>query len=114
MRERLIDILVSKPYGHSSYEEFADYLLANGVIVPPCKAGDTVYKPIITDDTHKPAIWDITITQISIETGKLSNDAYAIGTICKSKSGESFNFDEIGKTVFLTREEAEKALEGRR
>ena len=24
-------------------ESIADYLLANGVIVPPCKAGDTVY-----------------------------------------------------------------------
>ena len=27
-----------------TYDEFhADYLLANGVIVPPCKVGDTVY-----------------------------------------------------------------------
>ena len=35
MRERLVDILKSKPYGYSSYEDFADYLLENGVIVAP-------------------------------------------------------------------------------
>ena len=82
-------------------------------IVPPCKVGDVVYKPIITDDTHEPAIWDITISQISIETGKLFDEAYAVGTICKSNSGESFDFKEIGKTVFLTKEEAEQALKER-
>lgn len=32
-REKLIDILMSKPYGHSTYEEMADYLIANGVTV---------------------------------------------------------------------------------
>lgn len=47
MRDRLIDILMSKPYGHSSYEEFADYLLAKGVVVLPCKVGETVYADII-------------------------------------------------------------------
>lgn len=34
-REKLIEILQAKPYGHSTYEEFADYLLANGVTVIP-------------------------------------------------------------------------------
>ena len=113
MRERLIELL-KKKYDHfcdqcgvnkdSHYiENLADYLLANGVVVPPCKVGDVVYQPIITDDTHEPAIWDITISQIL-------NDAYAIGSICKSNSGISFDFDEVGKTVFLTREEAEAKL----
>ena len=88
----------------------ADYLLKNGVLAPPCKVGDTVYKPIITDDTHEPAIWSIEITQISIKTGKLLNEGYAIGKICKGESGESFDFDDIGKTVFLTKEEAEQEL----
>jgi hypothetical protein len=119
MRDRLIELIKNaektfpKDKPVLDIEEFvADRLLANGVIVPPCKVGDVVYKPIITDDTHKPAIWDITIKQISIETGKILNDAYAIGTICKSKSAVSFDFDEIGKTVFLTRGEAEAKLKG--
>lgn len=115
MRDRLIELLTSgqppfNPLNPICISVLADHLLKNGVIVPPCKVGDVVYKPIITDDTHEPAIWDITITQISIETGKLLNECYAIGTICKSKSGESFDFSDIGKTVFLAKEEAEQAL----
>lgn len=53
-RERLVELL-NKKYDHfcdqcgmnkdSHYtESLADYLLANGVIVLPCKVGDTVYK----------------------------------------------------------------------
>ena len=34
MRDRMIYVLMSKPYGQCSYEDFADYLLANGVILP--------------------------------------------------------------------------------
>lgn len=32
-REKLIEVLKNKPYGYSTYEEFADYLLANGVTI---------------------------------------------------------------------------------
>lgn len=48
-REKLIDLIVSadislfgtgKPYA----EVYADHLLVNGVIVPPCREGDTIYK----------------------------------------------------------------------
>lgn len=54
-RERLIELLCSAPFGSKTFEQqyykstitkIADYLLANGVIVPPCKIGDTVYKVI--------------------------------------------------------------------
>ena len=54
-RERLIELLCSAPLGSKTFEQqyykstitkIADYLLANGVIVPPCKFGDTVYKVI--------------------------------------------------------------------
>jgi len=38
MTNRLIDILKNKPYGYSSYEDFADYLLENDVVdVIRCK-----------------------------------------------------------------------------
>ena len=44
-REKLIELIKSGglliPGGA---EKISDYLLANGVIVPPCKVGDTVYK----------------------------------------------------------------------
>ena len=52
-RERLIELIVDKenevaqeyPYTTDTFRirNVADYLLANGVIVPPCKVGDTVY-----------------------------------------------------------------------
>ena len=49
MRDRLIELLKSptEPWDYilckSNIEALADYLLANGVIVPPCNVGDTVY-----------------------------------------------------------------------
>lgn len=32
-REKLLNILQSQPYGYHTYDEMADYLIANGVIV---------------------------------------------------------------------------------
>ena len=54
-RERLVELLSGyyKEYAGGIFvfsipdeeaEEIADYLLANGVIVPPCKVGDMVYR----------------------------------------------------------------------
>lgn len=49
MKEKLINILIaaaSFPYGMDSRSEIellADYLIKKGVIVLPCKVGDTVY-----------------------------------------------------------------------
>lgn len=59
-RERLIELIIQadnecantincekcRAFGKGSEcvnHNIADYLLANGVILPPCKAGDTVY-----------------------------------------------------------------------
>ncbi len=50
-RERLIELLLEVDYAldkdgrgaRDSAEYIADYLLENGVIVLPCKVGDTVY-----------------------------------------------------------------------
>lgn len=33
-KEKIIEILQNKPYGYSSYEDFADFLIANGFIIP--------------------------------------------------------------------------------
>ena len=54
MRERLVELL--KNFADGTYtsngiivdgtrvDDVSDYLLANGVIVPPCKVGQTVYQ----------------------------------------------------------------------
>ena len=85
----------------------ADYLLASGVIVPPCKVGDTVF--MIKDEK----IYDGTVRFLRWESHKdrgvrsdmLANPTpyFAIGA----------SFDDFGKTVFLTKEEAERALKER-
>ncbi len=105
MRERLIDILKNKPYGYSSYEDFADHLLANGVIVPPCKVGDTVWlKSLNRQHTE----WGIIEGKISMIQQKV--DKSWKFRVTKNRSVQDYTVDSIGKTIFLTREEAEKAL----
>ena len=104
-RQRLIDLMIeakrTDPETGSFTEYLADYLISNGVVVLPCKVGDIVYVcyeeiPII----HKKQICLI-ICQHSYGKPQLEfhcTDFYI------------FYGEEIGKTVFLTRKEAEKAL----
>ena len=77
----------------------ADYLIDNGVIVPPCKVGDTVYIPYLSTVIEKKVC--------SIVVQKPFFTVYCGGTSLR------FSKEDFGKTVFLTREEAEKALEER-
>lgn len=89
-------------------EAIADYLLANGVICPPCKVGDTLYD-LITVDTEK----ELNVNEILCGTAQgFSFDGKTIW-ISASYTNCMFYYhrsNEIGKTVFLSREEAEKAL----
>ena len=89
MREKLIEMIQHSVGGCARYwaEIIADGLLANGVIVPPCKVGDTVYQ---TDGAR-------------IYSSKIRNIIY---------STDSIDFDEsaIGESIYLTKEQAEKAL----
>lgn len=106
MREKLIEMLneaFEKQYkkrGLLTANHTADHLLENGVIVPPCKVWDTVY--IISDYTNE--ILDRLIIEIIIK-----KDGY--GFIFDTQS--SWSDTDIGKTVFLTREEAEAELNKR-
>ena len=81
-------------------------------IVPPCKVGDTVYMPWEWNGTKGVAI--LTVTHIitdclhSYVKAPLYSDDEEYS--CKYSNGR-FSFDDFGKIVFLTREEAERALE---
>ena len=80
----------------------ADHLLANGVIVPPCKVGDTVYSCI--GRPYK-------VEKITI---KRDQDHMTI-VLDSALSGRLIVYEnDFGQIVFLTREEAEKALAERR
>ena len=84
----------------------ADHLLKNGVIVPPCKVGDTVWFELY-GQIESAVIYHCTY-ELS-HRGCLLSGAYAKDTRGLELS---FNANSIGKAVFLTREEAEQALKG--
>ena len=75
------------------------------LVVPPCKVGDTVYEV-----TSRKTISEYRVKAIRVELfcTFIEWDIVA-GFVDKSILGVPVN--EIGKTVFLTREAAEKALE---
>lgn len=118
MRDRLIELLLNSDPLHErdldddladgEIETIADHLIANGVIVPPCKVGQTVY--VISQMRDKRILPFINTYEVtSIEIGKKKCVVYhkMDGYIKIIKQ------DDFGKTVFLTREEAEKALADR-
>ena len=90
-------------------EIMADFLLSNGVIVPPCCIGDTVYE--IRENGKNPISgrrFDRCITTVQM----LDCAAIRKSTLyAKEKRYAKNDSVRLGKTVFLTREEAEKALE---
>lgn len=92
-------------------EIMADFLLSNGVIVPPCCIGDTVYE--IRENGKNPISgkrFDRCITTVQM----LDCAAIRKSTLyAKEKRYAKNDSVRLGKTVFLTREEAEKALEER-
>ena len=75
------------------------------VVVLPCKVGDTVYE--VTSRKTK-SEYRVKAIRVELFCTFIEWDIVA-GFVDKSLFGVSV--DEIGKTVFLTREEAEKALE---
>jgi hypothetical protein len=99
----------------SLWEALADHLLANGVIVPPCKVGDTVYTmPPCWREKDGVSAYQITNLMISCSKKGIWTKKYRAMWFVNGKTVDAqmnFCIDDIGKTVFLTKEEAEKALE---
>lgn len=91
------------------YEErTADLLLKHGVILLPCKVGDRLYEV-----TGRKTVSVYKVRAIRVELFSLFIEWDIVeGFVWKSLSG--INAVEIGKTVFLTREEAKRALKERK
>ena len=88
----------------------ADYLIEHGVVVLPCKVGDTVYQ-IGKDFCDKRSL------------DKCDNYCDGWDDLCPENNGEweiqtrVFTvglFELVGKSIYLTKEEAEKALKKRK
>ena len=107
MRDRLIELLkgaeakvtemISTPLALEEWlGVYADYLLANGVIVPPCKVGDIVYRIYTKSWVGEDKVCEFVIR---------NNGLWYVDD--KRRMTPCYKF---GKTVFLTKEEAEQAL----
>ena len=105
MRERLIQLLQEAEGqaayydGDDAYGVAADYLIDNGVILPPVKVGQTVWWC-----SRLNGIFKYTIARIVVSDGKM----------CYYDNYNSVWHDsDIGKHLFLTHEAAEAALKAR-
>ena len=95
-RDKLIELIINAkredPETGSFTEFLADHLIANGVILSPVDIGKTVYK--------------VSLTGKIVSLNVVNYDCDVI-----TSPYDLISFNSFGKTVFLTREEAEKALE---
>ena len=121
-RERLIDLLKNdncpSPFicdANCKYinsenclaERTADYLLENGVIVPVVEIGTTVYEIRQKGIGFSNRRYDSGITtQKQLKNAIIDGKTLYIESKLYAKSDNV----RLGKTVFLTREEAEKSL----
>lgn len=105
-RDKLIDLLeIEKAFSRyrtddQRREGIADHLLSEGVIVPPVKLGETVYR---ISQKHITKMRYIEKTHIS----RISIDAGGVFVFCACQPTVKCVY---GRTVFLSREDAEKAL----
>lgn len=116
MRERLKELLLGKSIDTAEDAEYvANHLIENGVILPPCKVGDTIYKLQADGRIVKGTVLSIHQNLVGNKQGRWivtswfdnyyadsQKTAFECGTHLYSP------FEDFGKTVFLTREEALK------
>lgn len=122
MRDRLIELMQQAEFAYLDFSKMypceksltdftADYLLANGVIVPPCKVGADVYIYIAEIDAVCPA----KVTEIYKDYQTISTPVW-IELFYKTKNGKShgvkLSCDVFKLLCFPTKEEAEQALKG--
>ena len=108
MRDRLIELISHIQYMGGLEGKLADHLLAEGVIVPPCKVGDKVF--FVHDTCDENGKEGYTISEGEVHG--ISKDNNTIWVFCRYTNGLTYyhTTDEFGETVFLMRMGAEKAL----
>lgn len=87
---------------HRTITKLSEYLLENGVILPPCSIGDTVYR--IARVGKKLEVLPREVSHMTCRFNHFGDIVWEVFTTAP---------DILGKTVFLTREDAEAAIEER-
>ena len=108
MRDRLIELLDEKlnfELLSHQIEALADYLLANGVIVPPCKVGDSLWNI----HYNRPKEWKVVYIGFNGEEWHINvhwrdKDHF----VTREVDGKY-----LGRMFFRAKEEAEQALKER-
>lgn len=102
--------------GEDGAEKCVCFKDRNRFVELPCKVGNTLYML----NRNKSNIQEMTLDKPDIRCHCIKDDEFACCMpICNDKENGicayrfHLDFSEIGKTVFLTREEAEKALKER-
>lgn len=112
-KERLVELLLeSEPikerdlddgWGDNEISDIAEYLLENGVVVLPCKINlpDELYRYMFDDDRQP--------IPVKCKVVKITGYGFTL----RHTDGREwdYGYNRIGKTVFLTREEAEQAIQ---
>ena len=107
MRDRLIELIQASVDGcaHHWAKVIADHLLANGVIVPPCKIGDTVFV-IPTPENGRNEIEEMKCLGFEI-----SAPCPVVNLFDWKNKLYQPSFERFGVSVFLTVEEAQREKE---
>lgn len=90
----------------------ADYLLANGVVVLPCRCGDIVYEIITWHDCTHPYCYSCGDEEEMSQ--KITCEYHKIRTTIVEREFKYAMIDEVGDSIFITKEEAERALAKRK
>lgn len=111
LAEMLVNVSCGCAVPYTRLAELAQAEKDGRLVVLPCKAGDTVWTNIaIVEARYKSADRPYPVEVVFIGIGEdrgFFQVQYSNGRVFP------FDFDKFGKTVFLTREEAEAALKKR-
>ena len=80
------------------------------LVVLPCKPWDKVYQLFVTDVIDKKLIYKIFQAKVTKITIDRFRTIFSFETLDENKYKSDLTMESFGETVFLTREEAEKAL----
>lgn len=116
-RDRLVE-LMEEWYKQDEVDSLADHLLANGVIVLPCKVGDTLWILWSYYSNGEKKVCPVQVKALRFDTKKNNKRICVSGTMhmigYDHHYNGTFTWDSIGKTLFLTKEEADRELERRK
>lgn len=118
MKNRLFELIYESDYinlvSDASVEGLADFLLENGVIVLPCKVGDKFYR--VETYCTEGGYWEEPRRPYSSTCEDCCEECDGEKRIVEYTFNSAKQILELEKSfgsfVFLTKEEAEKALNG--